>query len=148
MLWIWRIDLVYKSSVLDTVIKRRRKTLHWQSTPSCVGSFKECRITKQTEVRSLMQLVTVIYVFDNKIRYVYRKSGNEARIYKVIENCPSVCRLKFTLGCFMTPKPADKNQWRSVFLKSRESSLKSRGFSRPGPAGLVSVAAVRFYEMI
>lgn len=32
-----------------------------------------------------MQLVTVIYVFDNKIRYVYRKSGNEARMYKVIE---------------------------------------------------------------
>lgn len=40
---------------------------------------------KETEVRSLTQLVIVIYVFNNKIRNVYRKSGNEARIYKVIE---------------------------------------------------------------
>lgn len=64
---------------------------------------------KETEVRSLTQLVIVIYVFNNKIRNVHRKSGNEARIYKVIEtslrrpHCSSVCRLKFTLECFMTP---------------------------------------------
>lgn len=62
---------------------------------------------KRTEVRSLTQLVTVIYVYNNKIRYVYRKCGNEARIYKVIETslrpcCPSECRFKFMLECFMT----------------------------------------------
>lgn len=80
---------------------------------------------KETEVRSLTQLVIVIYVFSNKIRNVYRKSGNEARIYKVIEtslrrpHCSSVCRLKFTLECFMTP-----NQRKKCLSKSRESSLK------------------------
>lgn len=81
---------------------------------------------KETEVRSLTQLVIVIYVFNNKIRNVHRKSGNEARIYKVIEtslwrpHCSSVCRLKFTLECFMAP-----NQRKKCFVQVSREFLKS-----------------------
>lgn len=81
---------------------------------------------KETEVRSLTQLVIVIYVFNNKIPNVYQKSGNEARIYKVIEtslrrpHCSSVCRLKFTLECFMTP-----NQRKKCFVQVSREFFKS-----------------------
>lgn len=105
---------------------------------------------KETEVRSLTQLVIVISVFNNKIRNVHRKSGNEARIYKVIEtslrrpHCSSVCRLKFTLECFMTP-----NQRKKCFVQVSREFFKSLVDSHdPGPEGLVCVAGVRFYEMI
>lgn len=95
---------------------------------------------KETEVRSLTQLVIVIYVFNNKIRNVYRKV--EISLWR--PHCSSVCRLKFTLECFMTP-----NQRKKCFVQVSREFFKSLVDSHdPGPEGLVSVAGVRFYEMI